>query len=149
LKSVLYGATRIVSGKGAKMIGQTIAILEDNRENAELGETIEEAIRIVSVSSTVTESGPSGPGQPSRTVADLYDFRRRIGYWRQESIVGLDETEKSLREYNSSVCLRVLETNLVVIAIWLDNNDAPIGVIIAAKRGDSIDRLESSAKGPG
>ena len=108
-------------------------MLRQTSNTPRLGEVIAEAIDFLSSSEVVREEGPTGLGQPSRSIADLHAFRKRSGYYRANAVKGLDETIQSLAESDALVQSRVVETDEGYIAVWFDDQEVIMGVLIYRK----------------
>lgn len=113
------------------MMSELIERLRSHAADPRFGVLIAEAIDFVSLSSTIREDTPSGPGQPAESIAKIHAFRKRSGYYAKASIVGLDETIEALSNGGDTpVRLGVIETNRGTVAAWLDARDVPLGLLI-------------------
>jgi hypothetical protein len=119
------------------MVSQTIQILEKHIGDPRLGGAIGEAIDFLSSSHIEKEEGPTGSGQSSKSVADLHAFRKRSGYYKANAVRGLDETIESLRSCDTLVRSRVIESSNGYVAIWLDDHELPLGVLIFRKNAET------------
>jgi hypothetical protein len=99
-------------------------------DDVRFGRLVGEAIDFVSSSTIEREHTPTGPGQRSKSVADLHAFRQRSGYYAKASIRGLDETIDSLRSTDAFVALAIIETNRGSVALWRDKSGALLGIMI-------------------
>ena len=60
----------------------------------------------------------------------MHAFRRQSGYYNLDAVVGLDETIDQLGKCDTIVHLRVAETDNGYVALWLNDQGAPLGVMI-------------------
>lgn len=104
--------------------------LNDNIGDQRFGRVIEVAIELLSSAKLERQSGPNLLLQSSRAVADLHAFRQRSGYYKKGAAVGLDETIEALAAHDVSVRLGVLETSKGDVAMWFDEQDALLGVMV-------------------
>lgn len=94
-----------------------------------------EAMSLLNASLIDRINGPSGPGQSSRSLADLHEFRKKSKYYKA-IVPGLDETISSLKEHDRTVHSRVIELDGSFIAVWLDSQDDLAGIMIFRKAPD-------------
>jgi len=107
-----------------------LQILKQHTEDLRFGSIIAAALKILEFATIERESGPAMLGQSSRSVAELHAFRKRSGYYIEGKAVGLDETIEALASCDVPVRLGVLEIRQGAIAMWLDERDFPLGVIV-------------------
>ncbi|MDR3471404.1 MAG: hypothetical protein P4M09_06905 [Devosia sp.] len=112
------------------MVNELLQGLRSHADDVRFGRLISQAIDFVSSSTVEREHPPTGSGQSSKSVADLHAFRKRSGYYAKASIQGLDETIDALRSTDALVWLGIIETNRGSVAIWRDEDGAPLGIMI-------------------
>jgi hypothetical protein len=107
-----------------------IELLYDSIGDRRFGSAIQVAIGLLSSAKLERQSGPNLLLQSSRAVADLHAFRQRSGYYKEGAAVGLDETIEALAAHDVPVRLGVMETSKGYVAMWLDEQDALLGVMV-------------------
>lgn len=115
------------------MASETTQLLKKHSDDPRLKQVIGEAIDFLSSSHIEKEEGPTGPGQSSKSIADLHAFRKHSGYYKVDAVSGLDETIESLRNCDALIRSRVIETSNGYVAIWFDDREMPLGVLIFRK----------------
>jgi hypothetical protein len=115
------------------MVNRILQSLESHIGDPLLGSAIRGAIAMLSESQVEREEGPSGSGQSSKSVADLHAFRKRTGYYKAGAVAGLEETITSLGRSDSLVWARVIETSRSYLAMWFDDQDTPLGILVFEK----------------
>lgn len=89
------------------------------------------AIKLVEDYGKHIEHGTIGEPQASKSCAELWAFRRRIGYYDPTRVWGVDETIDALLAADCPVSLRTVELNdRSSLAIWLDHQGKPVGLIV-------------------
>lgn len=66
---------------------------------------------------------------PAAQMLDTQELRRRIGYYRQDAVFGLDETIDGLRETDGDVRLGVIETDDGFVCL-MAHTDALVGLMV-------------------
>jgi hypothetical protein len=117
------------------MVNELLQALRTHADDPRFGQIVGQAIDFVSSSTVKREHPPTGPGQSSKSVADLHAFRKRSGYYVRASIQGLDETIAALRSIDALVWLGVIETSRGSVAIWRDKHGTPLGIMIFEAKG--------------
>jgi hypothetical protein len=107
-----------------------IEILQNNIADSRFGPTIDAAIQFVQSAELERRDGPNLLLQSSKTVADLHAFRKRSGYYNEATVLGLDETIGALAARDVAVRLGVMGTSKGYVAIWVDEQDALLGVMV-------------------
>ncbi len=92
-----------------------------------------EAIELVNSFGKPIDLGAAGEPQSAQSVAELWAFRQRIGYYKPSLLIGVDETIAALREVGGDVSLTVADLQGASIAIWADLSGAPLGVLVARR----------------
>ena len=123
-------ATRVHMDQARPMQTDILKMLRESSQNPELGPVISRAIAFIESAEVENIRGPNPLDQLSASVADLHAFRRRSGYYRAGAVDGLDETIGSLAVRNVPVGLAVVETRQGAVAVWLDDKDTVLGVMI-------------------
>ncbi len=89
------------------------------------------AIKLVGDYGAPIEIGDmSGETDPSKYYAELWAFRRRIGYYDPTRVLGVDETIDALLAADCPVSLVSVEVDGCVIAVWLNTQSQPVGLIV-------------------
>jgi hypothetical protein len=104
--------------------------LLSNIAEPRLSGVIASAINFLRAATITAERGPSGNGQPAKQVSDLHAFRKRSGYYKDGAVVGLDETIESLALAEKNVRLGVIETDRGAVAIWFNEHEVIVGLMI-------------------
>jgi hypothetical protein len=115
------------------MVSELLQTLGKHTDDPVLGETISRAIDFVLSSTVERERASNGPGESSRSIADIHAFRKRSGYYAKASIQGLDETIDGLRSKDVPVWFNAIETDRGTVAIWVDGQGLPLGILILKK----------------
>jgi hypothetical protein len=88
------------------------------------------AVDFLKAATITAERLPRGAGQNAGQCSVLHAFRKRSGYYREGAVIGLDETIESLAAENGNVRLGVFETDHGAVALWLNDQDIVVGVMI-------------------
>jgi len=115
------------------MVTRAVQLLQKHTDNLALRSVIAEAIGFLSSSRIEREEGPTGSGESSASIADLHAFRKQSGYYKAGAVSGLEETIESLRSRNVDVRSRIVETSDGYVALWFDEQEMPLGVLIFRK----------------
>jgi hypothetical protein len=115
------------------MQGVLHQLLVSNSKNEKWRDVVAAALRMIAEANTDSELGPSGAGQSAKEVAELHAFRRSVGYYKPGSAVGLEHAIESLNGMPGRVHLGVIETDRGVISMWLDDQNALVGIIVVRK----------------
>ena len=95
-----------------------------------LSKIVAATVDFLNAVSVTGQNGPDGKGQTGKQVSDLHAFRKRSGYYKRGAVFGLDETIEALALVEENVRLGVIETDRGAVALWLDEHDEIVGVIL-------------------
>jgi carbonic anhydrase len=77
-------------------------------------------------------------GQSSLWVAKMYRIRMSLSKFKKDRFEGLQESIEALSEREVRVQLYVVETEQVLMSIWLENDSAcPLGIVIGRYISDT------------
>jgi hypothetical protein len=128
------------------MVIELIQVLRNHTDDPRFGQIIGEAIDFVLSSTIERQHPPTEPGQSSKSVADIHAFRKRSGYYVNATVIGLDATIDALSSVDTLVRLGVIETNQGSVAVWLNEHDAPMGVMILMSKSPSTSPRDVRAR---
>jgi len=111
-----------------------IQTLRDHADDARFGPVIAVALGLLETAKVDRDPEPTPHLQSSRQISDLHAFRKRSGYYKERFIVGLDETIAALAEKDVPIRAGVVETDQGYIAVWLDERDSPLGVMVISPK---------------
>lgn len=107
-----------------------IELLKKRLDDPRLDAIAKEAISFIKSAHQTGGHFPTGPEQSSKALAELQRFRTASGYYKKDHIFGLEESISCLSAHDVPVRLGVVEPDRGHVAVWVDQQQNPLGIMI-------------------